>query len=71
MEVRMSERTPVSRAVLEANRAFKPAEPKATEYERMRKAFHENRERLKAERLEREATAGERRSKRSSQERSS
>lgn len=51
----MLRRTPVNRAVLEANRVFKPAEPKTTEYARMQKAFDENRERLKAERLAREA----------------
>jgi hypothetical protein len=73
MEVQMLERSPVNRAVLEANRAFKPAEPKTTEteYAKIQKAFHENRERLRAERLEREAAAGPRRSKRSWQERSS
>jgi hypothetical protein len=55
----MFERTPPSRAVLQANRAFKPAQPEATEYERTQKALHDNRERLKAERLAREA-AGDR-----------
>jgi hypothetical protein len=67
----MPDRTPVNRAVLEANRAFKPAKPKTTEYARLQMAFHENRERLKAERLEREAAAGKRRSGRGSPEGSS
>ncbi|MBV9565928.1 MAG: hypothetical protein JOY90_36575 [Bradyrhizobium sp.] len=55
----MSERTQVSRAVLEARKAFKPTPPKKTDtdYARMQQAFHENRERLKAERLAREAAA--------------
>jgi hypothetical protein len=55
----MFQRTPVSRAVLEANRAFKPARPETTEYAKRQKAFHENRERLKLERLARETVAGE------------
>lgn len=55
----MLQRTPVSRAVREANRAFKPAQPKTTEYARMQNAFHANRERLKAERLARESAADE------------
>ena len=40
-----------------ANRAFKPAQPEPTEYEKTQKAAHDNRERLKAERLAREAAA--------------
>ena len=51
----MFERTPPSRAVLQANRAFKPVQPEPTEYEKTQKAAHDNRERLKAERLAREA----------------
>jgi hypothetical protein len=51
----MFKRTPASRAVLEADRAFKSAEPQTTEYAKAQKAFHDNRERLKAERLTREA----------------
>jgi len=51
----MSEQARMSRAELEAHKAFKSAQPKATEHEKAQKAFHENRERLKAERLAREA----------------
>jgi hypothetical protein len=51
----MFKRTPASRAVLEADRAFKSAEPQTTEYAKAQKAFHDNRECLKAERLTREA----------------
>jgi hypothetical protein len=51
----MFKRTTASRAVLEADRAFKPAEPQTTEYAKAQKALHDNRERLKAERLAREA----------------
>jgi predicted lipid-binding transport protein (Tim44 family) len=53
----MFERTPVSRAVLEARRAFKPTQPQKTEYAAEQKALHDNRERLKSERLAREADA--------------
>jgi hypothetical protein len=56
----MFERLPVSPAVLEAHKAFKPVQPETTEYERMQKAFHDNRERLKSERLAREAAANHR-----------
>jgi len=56
----MFERPPVSRAVLEARRAFKPIQPETTEYARKQKAFHDNRERLKSERLAREADAAQR-----------
>jgi hypothetical protein len=43
----------------EAQRVFREANAKAalSEYERAQKAFHANRERLKAERLAREAAA--------------
>jgi hypothetical protein len=51
----MIERTPPSRAVLRANKAFKPVQHELTEYEQTQKALHDNRERLKAERLAREA----------------
>jgi len=50
----MSERRPTA-AVLEANKAFKPAEPTRSDYEKAQNAFDQNRERLKAERLSREA----------------
>jgi len=53
----MFERTPVSRAVLEARTAFKPTQPEMTEYAAEQKALHDNRERLKSERLAREADA--------------
>ena len=55
----MFERKPASRAELEARKAFKPAEPESTEYARAQKSFHENRERLKSERLAREAAAAD------------
>jgi hypothetical protein len=55
----MSERTPPSRAVLRANKAFKAAQPELTEYEKTQKALLDNRERLKSERLAREAAAGD------------
>jgi hypothetical protein len=53
----MSERKSVSRAELEARKAFKPGQPKTTqtEYEKAQKTFDDNRERLKLERLAREA----------------
>ena len=54
-ENQMFERTPPSRAVLKANKAFKSAQPELTEYEKTQKAVLDNRERLKAERLAREA----------------
>ena len=46
-----------ARAVSEANKLFKAAEPKkiVTEYEKAQQLFQDNRERLKAERLAREA----------------
>ena len=56
----MFERTPVSRAVFEARKAFKPIQPETTEYARKQKAFHDNHERLKSERLAREAGAAKR-----------
>ena len=62
----MSKRAPESRAVAEANKAFKQpgrSETTETEYEKTQKAFDDNRERLKAERLAREA-AGEQAGKR-------
>lgn len=52
----MFKRTPVSRAVAEANKAFRqPDHSETTEYEKTQKAFDDNRERLKTERLAREA----------------
>ena len=51
----MLERKPTS-AELEAEKAFKPAEKVASsDYDKAQRAFQENRERLKAERLAREA----------------
>jgi hypothetical protein len=58
-EKHMFERTPPSRAVLKANKAFKSAQPELTEYEKTQKAALDNRERLKAERLAREAATGD------------
>jgi hypothetical protein len=52
----MFERKPTS-AELRAQKVFKPAEATITDYEKAQRAFHENRERLKAERLMREAAA--------------
>lgn len=49
----MLHRKPPSRAVVEANRLFKPVQPKASEYSELQKAFHDNRERLRSERLAR------------------
>ena len=50
---------PVSKAEREARKAFRQvdAEKAMTEHEIAQKAFSKNRERLKAERLEREAAA--------------
>lgn len=48
------------RAELEASKVFKPPRPEVTEYAKMQQAFHDNRERLKSERLAREAAATQR-----------
>ncbi len=53
----MSQRTPTSHVKREANRAFKSAQPQASEYAKIQRDFHDNRERLKSERLAREADA--------------
>ncbi|MGJ4890871.1 hypothetical protein [Bradyrhizobium sp. HKCCYLR20261] len=50
----MSERRPTA-AVLEAQKAFKPAPAPTSDYEKAQGAFNQNRERLRAERLAREA----------------
>ena len=52
-------RKPLTPAQREARRIFAAAEAKKalSEHEKAQKAFHENRERLKAERLAREAEA--------------
>jgi TfoX/Sxy family transcriptional regulator of competence genes len=50
----MSERRPTA-AVLEARKAFKPAKATSNDYEKAQSAFDQNRERLKTERLAREA----------------
>ncbi len=49
-----------SRALREANKLFKPAaaKPILSEYAEAQKSFQQNRERLKAERLARDAAAG-------------
>ncbi|WP_298261072.1 hypothetical protein [Bradyrhizobium sp.] len=52
-----------TRLELEANRVFKPAEVELSEYAKLQKAFDDNRERLKSERLAREAAESERRRK--------
>jgi hypothetical protein len=53
------ERKVPTAAQREARRAFKEADAKValSEYERTQRAFHANRERLRAERLAREAVA--------------
>ena len=48
------ETTPAER---EARKAFREVRNDTTDYEKAQKSFHENRERLKAERLAREAEA--------------
>ena len=53
----MIERSAMSPAMLKADRVFKPVAPEATEYAKTQKAFHDNRERLKAERQAREAAS--------------
>ena len=57
LENHMFERKPPSRAVQQANKAFKSAQPEPTDYEKTQKAVLDNRERLKAERLARDAVA--------------
>ncbi|WP_228747715.1 hypothetical protein [Bradyrhizobium sp. BR 10289] len=58
----MTRNHPESRALREANRAFKPVETKKpmTDHAKAQQSLHENRERLKAERLAREAQQGHR-----------
>jgi hypothetical protein len=55
----LKDRRLVTRAQREARMAFRQveAEKAMTDHERAQKAFHENRERLKAERLAREASS--------------
>jgi hypothetical protein len=55
MEVEMMRDHAATRAL--ANKAFKKVEPQKTmtDYAKAQQSFHENRERLKAERLAREA----------------
>ena len=52
-------RKPLTPAQREARKVFREAEAKKaiSDHEKAQKAFHENRERLKAERLAREAEA--------------
>ncbi len=50
----MLKRITATRAVIEAHKVFKPIQPETTEYARMQKAFQDNRERLRLERLTRE-----------------
>lgn len=57
----MTRDQPASKALRDANRAFKPVETKKKEmsdYAKTQQSLQENRERLKAERLAREARAG-------------
>lgn len=56
----MFNRITVTRAVIDAHKAFKPIQPEMTEYARMQKAFQDNRERLKLERLTRQDAAVQR-----------
>nr|WP_247789679.1 hypothetical protein [Bradyrhizobium sp. 155] len=70
MSNRISERRTPNAAEREARKVFRDAEAKValSEYERAQRALHANRERLKAERLAREAaptksTAGVRRAR--------
>jgi hypothetical protein len=58
---RTFERRETTAAEREARKAFRVVEAKQamTDYAKSQKAFHENRERLKAERLVREAKAPE------------
>lgn len=59
MSNRMSERRTPSTAEREARKVFRDADAKValSEHERAQRAFHANRERLKAERLAREAAS--------------
>ncbi|MCA6110917.1 hypothetical protein [Bradyrhizobium cenepequi] len=59
MSNRISERKTPTAAEREARKVFRDADAKVavSEYERAQQAFHANRERLKAERLAREAAA--------------
>ncbi|WP_074129430.1 hypothetical protein [Bradyrhizobium sp. NAS96.2] len=61
VNIRERTRSPVG-AEREARKVFREAEAKEalTDYAKAQKAFHENRERLKAERLAREAKSGAR-----------
>ncbi|WP_085964418.1 hypothetical protein [Bradyrhizobium sp. ORS 375] len=54
----MSERRPTA-AVLEAHKAFKPAPAPTNDYAKAQSAFNQNRERLRAERLAREAAVAD------------
>jgi hypothetical protein len=55
----MFKEKPASRAELAARKVFKPETPKPNDYAKSQKTFHDNRERLKAERLAREAAASQ------------
>lgn len=55
----MFKEKPASRAELAARKVFKPVQPDSSDYAKSQKTFHDNRERLKAERLAREAAAAE------------
>ena len=55
--IRDREQRPMTAAEREARKVFRPAEAKKalTDYAKAQRALHDNRERLKAERLAREA----------------
>jgi hypothetical protein len=57
MSNRISGRKTPTAAEREARKVFREADPRVSDYERTQKEFHANRERLKAERLAREAAA--------------
>jgi len=59
MSNRIADRRTPTAAEREARKVFRDADVKVAvlEYERVQQAFHANRERLKAERLAREATS--------------
>ncbi|MBR0797575.1 hypothetical protein JQ615_19490 [Bradyrhizobium jicamae] len=60
--IRDRKRLPTTAAEREAHKVFKAVSAKEamTDYAKAQKAFHDNRERLKAERLAREAEAANR-----------
>jgi hypothetical protein len=62
MELEMIGKGAGTRALREADKAFKKVEPPAaamTDYAKAQQSLHENRERLKAQRLARDAKRGD------------